>query len=128
KIVGFESIRLVVVNLMEVHRDVGRALVMGRGLDLLQPPPLGQVGNAGGHVRPMLAAIACYLDLAIVGTYPDDLGIDGRDGDRKDAVKGLSAAQVEFDWAATAQLLALIVACQIGADGRPVRPGVAGFE
>src|SRR5579859_1139790 len=125
---GLEGVRLVVVYLMEIHSDIGGALLVGRSLDLLEAAPLGQVGNAGGHVVPVFAAIARDLHYAVIGSHPDDLGINGGDGDRQDAVKGFCAAQIKFNGPATALLLALVITGEIRADGLPVGSGIGGLE
>ena len=88
----------------------------------------GKSGQTGSYVRPVLTTIARDLHQAIVSANPDYLRINRRDRDREDRVVSLCPAEIEVDITTAAQLFALVIAREIGADRVPVRSAVGGFE
>src|SRR5205807_4490 len=84
--------RPVVIDFVEVKCNVSRVDVEGRCLDLLHAAPLRQLLDVGSDVGPMLSAIARHLHQAIVGAYPDHVGVNRRDCDGKNGIERFRAA------------------------------------
>ena len=76
----------------------------------------------------VFAFIAGELDEAVVGADPDQAFGERGFGDGEDGVVVFGAGIVEGNFAAGGLLLALVVASEVGADGRPVHAAVGGFE
>src|SRR5204862_2551132 len=117
EIVGAEDIRLEVVLLVAVRRDVGRAGAERRRLDQADAR---EVADAfWRHVLPARAAVARHLHVAVVGARPDDAAVSWRRRDREDRRVGLDAGVVLRDGPAGRPHRLRIVAREIGADLRP---------
>src|SRR5689334_18231950 len=95
-----EHVRLVVLDFVEIHRDVGGICVRRSCLNLLNATPLRQVVDVAGNIAPVLASISSHLDQTIIAANPDRLGINWRNGDGEKGVKVLGSAQVKLNRAA----------------------------
>ena len=117
EVVGPEHVRLEVVLLIAVRRDVRRAGAERRRLDEADAREVSQPLRR--HVLPARSAVARHLHEAVVGTRPDHGGVLRRRCDGEDGRVGFDTGVVLRDRTARRPHGLRIVACQVGADPRP---------
>src|SRR6202007_1958604 len=114
------------IELVAVDGDVRCAPGMWRRLYDADEAPLTEI--FGSDLGPILAAIACDVNQAVVCARPDDAFFDRRFGDSEDGVVILDACVVLRERATGGLLLAFVVASEVAADGRPRHSAIGGFE
>ena len=91
-VAGLVDVGTHVVELVPLSRDIGRASVMRRGVNLADTAPLGQVFRC--DIGPGLAFVARELNQSIVGTDPKKAFGKWRLGQGEDGVVVFSARVV----------------------------------
>src|SRR5215471_7149619 len=125
-IVGLVDKRIPVVHLVEVNGYVSRGRVVARGFDVGERPPLRQVGNVFGEVRPGFAAVAGQLQQTIIGSRPDHAGFLRRFGNGEHHAGIFHADVIRCETAGAAHST-LVVAGQVRADDLPAVAAVGGY-
>ncbi len=97
-VVGLVQVRLHVVELVPVGRDIRRARREIRRVDHRDARPLRQAGRS--HVLPGLSTIARDVDQSVIRAGPDHAGGARRFCDREDGRIVLDGCLVFGDWAA----------------------------
>ena len=112
------------VLLVEVDRDVGGARTVPRRFDVADNSPRWQIGNVGGDVGPVRAAIQGDMHEPVVRTGPDHALLQRRFGDGKD--DAVLRARVHGRQAGHALQSADVTGGKVRADGLPAMSGVDG--
>ena len=69
---------------MAIKRRIGCAIIEVTGLNRRDPRILAQAGNVADHVRPILGAVPRDLQIAVVGSHPNQLAVFRRFANRID--------------------------------------------
>src|SRR3954468_14389403 len=115
-----------VVQPMLIDRDVDGRRIRGGCGNRGEPRELRRAGNVRRDVGPALPAVARQLQVPVVGSRPDDVGIAWTLGDRDDRAVKLGARVVDRNRPAAGTLLVLVIGSEIGTDDVPRRATVAG--
>src|SRR5690349_1655933 len=105
---------------MAIDCSIGRALIEATGFDPRNPRALSRFGNIADHVAPILAAVACDLNVSVIGANPNELAVLGRLGDGVNRCVHLRRGVIDGNAAGLFLLLLLrIVRAQIRRDTLP---------
>ena len=69
---GLVHVRIAVVHLMEIDRDVGGSGIVAGRLDVTNRAPRWQIGDVRRDVGPVCAAIPRDVDQTVIGAGPND--------------------------------------------------------
>ncbi len=117
------DIRMEVVEAEAVHGSIDGCGVEVRGVELGELAPRSEFRRR--NVLPVLAAIASYLDHAIVGSGPDQVGIFRRRSQRIDHAAMLALGGIGLDKWTESCGNARIFASEVRADDLPTVAAVA---
>ena len=112
------DVRREVVQLVQVHREIGGPGVEVRRLDVGDLAPRRQLGEVARHIRPLPAAVACDVHQAVVRARPDDASLERRFGDGEQG-RTVERHEVIGRDAARGLLVGRVVTSKIGADHLP---------
>ena len=118
------DVRLLVVDAEAAHGRVGRVVVEVRGADLRDLAPRSKL--RGSDVVPLLAAVACQPDKAIVGASPECVDVLKRRSKRIHNsplfIRAFGNEAIHAGWNSG------ILACEIVADDLPGVSAVGSFK
>src|SRR5207245_1844865 len=117
-----------VIEPVRVDDNVSSAGVEARRFDHAYRSPLWYPTHRRGHILPVLAAIAGYVNQAVVAPNPDQILLRRRFGDDEDRVINFDAGVVAGDGTAGPFLFRLVVARQIRTDRFPGLPAIRRLE
>ena len=120
------DIRTQVVETESIHRCICSRSVEMRSVNLRELAPWSQFGRR--HVLPVLSAIACHLNHAIVGSSPNQFGIFRRRSNRIDHTAMLALRRIVLNKRPKCCGNAGIFAREIGADDLPTAAAVTSRE
>ena len=121
-VVRLVHIRIAIVRVVEIDREVGRRrVVMGR-FDAADPAPQRERVEVLRQVRPGLPAVARHLHLTVIGARPDQAALPRRFGEKDN--RFVTGAAVVAGEAARGSLSILVVQRQVGADHLPALAAV----
>src|SRR5258708_27164990 len=125
-VAGLIDVGAKIVVLVAIDRNVSRARIQRRSINLADTAPLRHVLRR--HVCPVLTFITRNLDEPVISANPDQAFRDRRFGDRKDRVVILGPGVVQRNLAARGLLLAPIVTREVRADRLPMHSAIGGPE
>src|ERR1700723_496243 len=126
---GLVNVSVHVTGLVSIEGDVGRAGLMVAGFDAAHQCVERNARNIADEILPSFPAVAGELQIAVIGSNPDDFRIARRLADGVDGAVILCARIVDGDAAGLLLLLLLwIVGGEIGRDSFPGFAAVARAE